>query len=195
MTNDELVRLSFDDAEALWLQWALDADDVLARAAFERTLRHAVGIEEDGLYFRPGGWVVNVPATVARLACAAAVLAAGFQVVGLEDLPREIVIAAAGLVSSMDVRPVRLGRRDLALGDHMREQSLEDAPVSPPEALNALPQRLRTNVTEHEIADALDRLVAAGLADRVGADEYVLRARNNEAWIRISLRPPPGLST
>ena len=48
MTNDELVRLSFDDAEALWLQWALDADDVLARAAFERTLRHAAGIEDDG---------------------------------------------------------------------------------------------------------------------------------------------------
>jgi hypothetical protein len=43
-------------------------------------------------------------------------------------------------------------------------------------------------VTRDEVADALDRLVAAGLADRHGEDEWVLRAQGSEAWMRLSLR-------
>jgi hypothetical protein len=61
--------------------------------------------------------------------------------------------------------------------------------VSLAEARKALPRRLRQNVSEDEIADALDRLVAAGLPNREGED-FELRARGSEAWIRISPRPP-----
>ena len=184
--NTEIICLSYEDAETLWEQWAPDVEDALARAAFERTLRFAAGIEDEGLYFRPGGWVVDLPATVARIACAAAILAAGFQIAGLEDLNREIIIAAAGLVSTMDVRPVRLSRQDRALAERMRDKNLEGEPVSPARARNALPRRLRQQVTEDQIAEALDRLVAAGLADREGTSDYVLRAAGGEAWIRIS---------
>jgi hypothetical protein len=44
----------------------------------------------------------------------------------------------------------------------------------------AAPKRLRPEVSEDEIADALDRLAAAGLADRQG-EEYLLRANGGEA--------------
>jgi hypothetical protein len=179
MTNldTEIIRLSYEDAETLWEQWAPDVEDVLARAAFERTLRFAAGIEDEGLYFRPGGWVVDLPATVARIACAAAILAAGFQIAGIEDLNREIIIAAASLVSTMDVRPVRLTRQERTLAERMRDKNLEGVLVSPTRARNTLPRRLRQQVTEDQVADALDRLTAAGWADREGAHEYVLRRR------------------
>jgi hypothetical protein len=56
------VTLDSDDAEALWEAWAPGGEeDILARAAFERVLRDAAGLEDEGLYFRPGGWSVNLP--------------------------------------------------------------------------------------------------------------------------------------
>jgi hypothetical protein len=186
--DTEIVRLSYKDGEAVWEEWAPDVEDILARAAFERTLRFAAGIEDEGLYFRPGGWTVDLPATVARIACAAAILAAAFQIAGLEDVDREIIIAAAGLVATMDVRPVRLTRKDQTVVKRIRDKGLEGVTVSPAGAWNTLPRRLRERVSEDDVADVLDRVVAAGLADCEGADGYVLRAARGGAWIRISLR-------
>jgi hypothetical protein len=100
------------------------------RAAFERGLRLAAGLEGEGLYFRPNGWSVDLPATAARIAVVAAILAAGFQVAGQEDLDREIIIAAAGLVASMDVRPVRLGRQERRLADRLHTTGPAGVPIS-----------------------------------------------------------------
>lgn len=187
--DDELVTLDFDDAEALWEAFAPPGpEDILARAAFERELRVTAGLEDEGLYFRPGGWSIDLPVTAARVAVAAAILAAGFQVAGLADLDRAIVIAAAGLVASMDVRPVRLGRQERRLADRLRQSGLTGVPLSAGRARRALPKSRRREVTRDEIADALDRLAAAGLADRHGPDEWTLRAEGSEAWIRLSLR-------
>ena len=183
------VTLTYSDAEALWQQWATDPEDVLARAAFERTLRYAAGLEDEGLYFRPGGWVVNLPTTAARIALASAVLAAGFQVVGLDDLPREIIIAAAGLVSTMDIAPIRPTRQDDRIAQRLRDENLEEVALTPAQARKVLPRRLRAEVSEDQIVAALDRLVAAGLADREG-NEFVLRSQGREAWIRHSLHKP-----
>jgi hypothetical protein len=185
------VTLDDQDADALWDAWAPPGDeDLLARAAFERTLRFAAGLEDEGLYFRPGGWSVNLPATAARLVCAAAILAVGFQMAGLEDLDREIIIAAAGLVASMDLRPVRPGRQGRRLADRLRQEGLEGVPISASRARRSLPKAQRREVTLDEVADSLDRLVAAGLADREGDSQWVLRAKGSEAWIRLSLRSP-----
>ena len=104
MSTDEaepLERIDNFDAEELWHAWVADGDDdILARAAFERAMRAAIGPEDDGLYFRPGGWVVNLPATAARIACVAAVLAASFQIANIDDVDTEIILAAAGLVAA-----------------------------------------------------------------------------------------------
>ena len=182
------VPLDFYDAEALWKAWAPGGqEDILARAAFERMLRGAVDLEDEGLYFRPGGWVVNLPATTARIACVAAVLAVSFQIAGFEDVDTEVVIAAAGLVASMDVHPVRLGRQERRLAERLRQNDLVGVPISAAEARRALPKSHRREVTPDEVADALDRLADAGLADRVGDDEWVVRAQGSEAWIRLRL--------
>jgi hypothetical protein len=181
--------LDFYDAEALWEAWApIGDEDVLARAAFERTFRDVVGLDDEALYFRPGGWIVNLPATAARIACVAAVLAASFQLAGLDHVETEIVVAAAGFVASMDVRPVRLGRQERRLADRLRQQDLVGAPISAADARRVLPKSRRRSITEDEIADALDRLVDAGLADSAGDQEWVVRAQGSEAWIRIRLR-------
>lgn len=187
-TGEPTVRLDFYDAEALWEAWAPSGDeDVLARAAFERVLRAAVDLDDEDLYFRPGGWIVNLPSTAARIACVAAVLAASFQLAGLEDVDTEIVVAAAGLVASMDVRPVRLGRQERQLADRLRQNDLVGVPITAADARRALPKKRRRDVTPEEVADALDRLVDAGLADHAGDDEWVVRAQGSEAWIRIRL--------
>jgi hypothetical protein len=191
MTGDDApITLDVDDALALWEAFAAPGpEDILARAAFERELRRSTGLEDEGLYFRPGGWSVDLPVTAARVAVAAAILAAGFQVAGLEDLDREIIIATAALVASMDVRPVRLGRQERRLADRLHQAGLTGVPITATRAQRALPRKQRREVTHDEIADALDRLVAAGLADRRGEDEWTLRAQGSEAWIRLSLRP------
>lgn len=187
MSGTEVIRFTYQDADTLWQQWAPDPEDVLARAAFERMLRYAAGIEDEGLYFRPGGWVVDLPETAVRIILAAAILAAAFQIVGLEDLPREIIIATAGCLSGMDVRRIRLTQQEREIVDAMRDEHLEGAALSAAEVRRALPRRLRRRVSASAIADALDRLVAAGLANRSGKDEYVLRARSGEAWFRLTL--------
>lgn len=185
--EQDLVQLSFGSVEALWEAWAPEGDDVLAHAAYERTMRWAIGLEEEGLYFRPGGWTINLPSTLVRIACASAILAAGFQIAGLDDLGREIIITAAGLTSAMDLRPVQLTRDDRLLVESMRKWALEDLRITAKEVREILPRRLRKQATRERVADALDRLVAAGIADRAGSDEYILRAAGSEAWIRISL--------
>lgn len=190
-TDDDLITLDFDDADALWAAFAPPGpDDILARAAFERALRFAAGLEDEGLYFRPGGWSVDLPVTAARVVVAAAVLAAGFQAVGLEDLDREIIIAAAGLVAAMDVRPVRLSRQERRLADRLHQAGLTGVAVTAAEARHALPKKRRRDVSRDEIAEALDRLVAAGLADHQPPNQWTVRARGSEAWIRLSLRGP-----
>jgi hypothetical protein len=187
--TDELVTIDNDDADALWDAWAPPGDDdILAHAAFERTLRAVAGLEDEGLYFRPGGWSVNLPATLVRTAVAAGILAALFQIAGLEDLDREIVIAAATLIASMDVSPVRLGRQERRLAERVRQAGLAGRPISAEQAHRTLPADRRREVTQDEIADALDHLADAGLADREGDDTWVIRARGSEAWIRLRLR-------
>jgi hypothetical protein len=186
--DDLTVSLSYEDAQALWDHWARDPDDLLAHAAFERTLRFAAGVEDEGLYFRPGGWSVALPETVARIACAAAILAGGFEIAGLHDVEREIIIAAASLVSTMDLRRIRLTEQDQSLVDRVRARHLDGTPISPADARKALPPRLRQDVSDDQITEALDRLVRAGFADREGPALYVVRATNGGAWIRISLR-------
>lgn len=186
-TDIPTLEFSYADAEAVWEHWASDPDDVLAHAAFERTLRFAAGIEDDGLYFRPGGWVVGLPATVARVALAAAVLAGSFEVAGLHDVEREIIIAAAGLVATMDLRPVKVTREDQRLLERIRDHHLDGTPISAARARKSLPRHLRQEMSEDRVADALDRLVAAGLADREAPGRYVVRAAGGEAWLRISL--------
>jgi len=183
---DPTVALDNFDADQLWEVWAPPGDeDILSRAAFERALRFAVGLEDDGLYFRPGGWIVNLPATAARVACAAAILAASFQVAGIEDVENEIIIAAASLVAAMDVRPVRLSRQERRLHDRLRQAGFEGTSISAADAHNALSKKVRRVVSRDEVADALDHLVDAGLADRESENEWTLRAQGSEAWIRL----------
>ena len=149
-TGASLVALDHEDAEAIWEAWAGPrADDILARAAFDRALRVATG---------------------------------------LEDLDREIIIAAAGLVASMDIRPVRLGRHERRLAERLHDAGLAEVPLTAGRARRALPKGSRRKVDRDQVAEALDRLVAAGLADRHGEDEWVLRAQGSEAWVRLSLR-------
>jgi hypothetical protein len=186
-SDSDLVRFSFEDAEAIWEAWAPGGEDLLARGAFERTLRQTIGLEDEGLYFRPGGWVVDLPATLARIGCAAAILSAGFAIAGIADVDREIIIAAASLVSAMDVRPARLTRDDRALIKRLRERSPAEVPLTPKQARRVLSRSMRERITREQVADALERLVVAGLADRTSTKEYVMRAQGSEAWIRISL--------
>jgi len=188
-TTDDLVPIDFYDAEALWDAWAPATDeDILARAAFERAMTSALGLDgDDDLYFRPGGWVVNLPATAARIACAAAVLAASFHLAGFDDVETEIVIAAAGFVAAMDLRPVRLGRQERRLAERLHRANLDGTPISAARARKELPPMFRNDVSIDEVADALDRLADAGYADRDGEQHWILRAQGSEAWIRIKL--------
>jgi hypothetical protein len=186
--DSETVTLDSDDAEALWEAWAPPGEeDILARAAFERTLRAVAGIEDDGLYFKPGGWSIDLPASVARAACAAAILAALFEVAGFHDVDREIIVSTAGILASMDVRPVRLGRQERRLADRLRQEGLAGVPISAERARRWLPKNRRRSIDDDSVADSLERLVAAGLADREGDDEWIVRAKGSEAWLRLRL--------
>jgi len=184
--DDGRVTLDSYDAQALWEAWfGPDDEDILAREAFERTLRGIAGLEDEGLYFRPGGWSIDLAATAARAACAAAILAALFEIAGLHDVERAIIVSTAGLIASMDIKPVRLGRHERRLADNLHQEGLTGVPLSAEQARAALPKDLRRHLDVDQIAGSMDRLVAAGLANKEGDDVWVLRAQGSEAWIRV----------
>ena len=187
-SSGALISFDYADAEELWRTWAPSSvDDVLAHAAFERALRYALDLQDDGLYFRPGGWRVDVHAAAARVACVSALLAAMFHIAGLEDVDREIIIAAAGLTATMEVSPVRPGRREQGIVDRLRNKGLEGTTLTASEAHRALAKPQRRQVSELEVAEALDVLVEAGLADREDDEHWVIRPKGSEAWIRLRL--------
>jgi hypothetical protein len=186
--NEGIITLDSDALETLWEEWfGPDDEDVLARAAFERSLRVVAGLEDEGLYFRPGGWSIDLPATIARTVCAAAILAALFELAGLHDVDREILISTAGLITAMDVSPVRLNRQERRLADQLRQANMTGTPISAEEARSTLPRSRRRKLDSDVIADALDRLVAAGFADSNGDGTWVVRAQGSEAWFRLHL--------
>jgi len=189
MTEPEpTVTFDSHDADALWHAWALaDGDDILARAAFERMLRHTAGLEDEGLYFRPGGWSVDLPATAAR----------GHR----GDDPRRRLSDRRtrgsrprgdhrcrwpGGVDGRATRPP--GSPGAPARRPPARRGLEETPISAARAHRELPKARRREVSRDDIADALDRLGEAGLAHRDGDDAWVLRAKGSEAWIRLSLR-------
>ncbi len=185
LTSEPTVEFDYELAESVWESWWGDSDDVLARAGFEHGLRLGAGLEDEGLYFRPGGWTVDLPTATVRVAIASAILFAAFHAIGLEDVDEEIVIAAAGLLAAMDIRPVRLGKDEKRVLNGIEKNGLAGTPIDAGEAKKALPKRFRREVSKSDVAEALDRLVAAGLADRSGDSEWILRAKGSEAWIRI----------
>ncbi len=74
-----------------------------------------------------------------------------------------------------------------ATGRSPAQQDLEGVPVTAARARRTLARSERRQVTDDQIADALDLLVDAGLADRQGDEEWMLRAKGSEAWIRLRL--------
>jgi hypothetical protein len=186
--QDPPITLDSRDATAVWEALRPGAgDQILARAAFERVLRDLASLEDKGLYFRPGGWSVSLSAPLARLTVAAAILAGGFQIAGLEDLDREVIIATASIVAAIEYRPVRPTKEQRKIAERLRAKGLIDVPISSAEARQALAKKQRRQVGRDEVAAALDALVRAGVADRDGAD-WLLRAEGNEAWLRLSFR-------
>lgn len=186
--RSEAFDIDSSEAEEVWQFFAVgQSDDILARAAYERVLQACFEIESDGLYFRPGGWRVSLPSTFVRVGICAGILAACFHLAEIDDLDREIYIAAATMVASVDLRPVRPSRKDARIASRLQQLGLDGIELSAKEARRALPKHVRSEVDSDDVADALDRLVAAGWADRAGTDAWLVRSPGKEAWLRISL--------
>jgi hypothetical protein len=117
-------------------------------------------------------------------------LAASFHFAGIRDVEAEIIVAAATFVASMDVRPAGVSRQDRRLADRLQQEGMTSTPISATEARQSLPNGLRRSLHADYVADALDRHADAGLADRIGDEFWIIRAKGSEAWLRLRFTNP-----
>ncbi len=138
------------------------------------------------LEVRPGGWVVDTTNSLARAAVTTAVMTAVLYAGGFDQIPAYILPAVLPLVVDLD--RVKLSRSDRKLLALLRINAGTAAgqQVNSDDLYNRIPDNVRQDVSPLDFADFVDRLIAAGEADDVGADDVVLR--DEPRWIRISFQ-------
>lgn len=137
------------------------------------------------LQMRPGGWRINVGASVVRTLVAASIVGAGLLMIGADQIPVELLPAVLPLL--VDVEKVRLDRRDRQLLIPLRaaSQGIEGIAVNPEVLYNRLNPAVRSQLNYQDFLAFADRLVEAGELDDAGLGD--LSARDGKAaWLRLT---------
>jgi hypothetical protein len=156
---------------------------VAARAA-EDVIVAALGNGE--LHARPGGWVLRLHDAAIRASLATAVTAGVMAVAGFDQLPALVLPAVLPLL--IDIERVELSPGDRYVLAELRLQpDVVGAEMTPRELYERLPDNLKADISVPDFLDLIQRLTAAGEADRFGA-VTIVRDPDDPAWIRFEFR-------
>ncbi|MBK8078169.1 MAG: hypothetical protein IPK24_22095 [Kineosporiaceae bacterium] len=138
------------------------------------------------LHMRPGGWRINVGASLVRTTVAAAIVGAGLIGIGADQVPLQLLPAVLPLLVDMD--RVRLNRGDRQLFVPLRQASagIEGVAVNPQVLYNRLDPAVRAQLNYGDFTAFLDRLIEAGELDNAGGDDVRPRQPGKPAWLRIT---------
>lgn len=138
------------------------------------------------LQMRPGGWRINLTASLAKTMLAGSFVAAALAITGNDDIPAELIPAVLPLF--MDVEKVRLDRRDRALLVPLRLAAMgrEGISLNPQILYDRLDPTVRDDLNFGDFLSFCDRLIEAGQMDSAGYDEVRARPADDPAWLRIT---------
>ncbi|MFJ4228423.1 hypothetical protein ACIPYV_12755 [Paenarthrobacter nicotinovorans] len=139
------------------------------------------------LHMRPGGWRVNLTASIARTTVASAFVAAGLFVAGADQIPLELLPAVLPLL--VDIKQVRLNRQDreLLIPFHNAAAGLEGFALHPEVIYNRLSSAERDRLNYGDFVAFTERLIEAGELDNAGGNDIRPRQAGDPAWLRITL--------
>ena len=137
------------------------------------------------LQMRPGGWRINVGASVVRTLLASCLVGAGLLTIGADQIPIELLPAVLPLL--IDVEKVRLDRRERQLLIPLKTASagIEGIAVNPEVLYNRFDPAVRTQLNYQDFLAFVDRLVQAGELDDAGLGDLSART-GKPAWIRLT---------
>lgn len=134
----------------------------------------------------PGGWRVNVGASLVRSILTTGVVYAGLASIHASEIPLQLVPAVLPLL--IDVDRVTISRAERALLIPLRDASvgIEGLAVNPSVLYNRLDPAVRADLNERDFLEFVDHLVHAGHLDNAGNDEVKARPGGKPAWIRVT---------
>lgn len=184
---DDSDRITLDQRilEETWLSLTGEAVVGPRIAPFEEAARASLGVEEQDLEWRPGGWKIDISASAGRGAITAGALAGALEAAGAHDIRAAVIAVVIPLI--VDLNRVELDPAERALLARIRPDAERLDLFTAQRLYEQLPRRHRRDITVEELEDFLSKLVDAGAADGEGG-VYVIRREGGEAWFRLTLR-------
>jgi hypothetical protein len=160
--------------------------DSVSASTFEDCFLDAVGQAGGNLEMRPGGWKVNVSASLVKLALTTALMTGVMWEAGFDQLPAYVLPAVLPLV--VDVERATLSREQKTLLMQLRSAAVGStgAVVQPAVLYSRLPQSVQDQVSPLDFEDFVQALIEAGEVDDAGYTDVRLRLPADPAWLRIT---------
>lgn len=138
------------------------------------------------LHVRPGGWRINLSASLARATIAAAIVGAGLMTVGADQVPLQLLPAVLPLL--VDVDRVRLSREDRELLIPLRHAAVgvEEMALHPEVLYSRLDPAVQTQLNYRDYLAFIQRLIELGELDDAGGGDVRARRPGERAWLRIT---------
>ena len=163
----------------------IDPDQHLADLCEDILLGYTAQVPGE-LHTRPGGWRINVGASLVRTTVAAAIVGAGLIGIGADQVPLQLLPAVLPLLVDMDRVRLNRGDRQLLLPLRHAAVGIEGVAVNPQVLYNRLDPVVRAQLNYHDFTAFLDRLIEAGELDNAGGDDVRPRQPGKPAWLRIT---------
>lgn len=163
-------------------------DDSAAAGIFEDAFLAAMEQSPTALELRPGGWRVDVAATMLRTALTTSILTAALWLSGIDQIPAAVMPAVLPML--IVTERVRLNRREQYLLTQLQQNvgSAKGLAVHPDVLYNKLPLDVRDQLSPLDFQDFLDAFIATGHADDAGGGDVRVRDPHEPSWIRITFR-------
>jgi len=162
--------------------------DTPAAGIFEDAFLAAMEQSPTALEFRPGGWRVDVAATMVRTALTTSIMTAVLWLSGIDQIPAAVLTAVLPML--IVTERVRLDRRAQYLLTQLQQNvgSAQGLAVHPDVLYNKLPLNIRHQLSPLDFRDFLDAFIASGRADDAGGGDVRLRDPDQPCWIRVTFQ-------
>lgn len=162
------------------------SSDSVSASTFEDCFLDAVGQAGANLEMRPGGWKVNLSASLVKLALTTALMTGVMWQAGFDQLPTYVLPAVLPLV--VDVKRATLSRGQKTMLMQLRSAAVSStgAVVQPAVLYSRLPQSVQDDVSPLDFEDFIQALIESGEVDNAGYTDVRLRPSADPAWLRIT---------
>ncbi len=138
------------------------------------------------LHMRPGGWRINLSASVARTVLAAVIVGGALATVGADQIPLQLLPVVLPFL--VDIERVRLNRADRELLIPLQQAAfgIEGLALHPEVLYNRLDPAVRNDLNYLDFLGFLERVIELGELDNARGGDVRARLPGEPAWLRIT---------